>query len=646
MRIPISRPNSPVQASRKVLERAVASIGGTAREGQERMVEAVERALAGGDPLLAQAGTGTGKSLAYLSAALTAAAEAGTCTVISTATLALQRQILVKDAPVVADAVEQICGTRPSVAVLKGWSNYVCRHKISGGYPEDDDGTLFSTPRSDLESQVSRLRQWVESTETGERDDLDPGVSDRAWRQVSISKLECLGNKCPFVNECFPMLARARAGEADVVVTNHALLGIAAFGSPGVLPEFDALIVDEAHDIVPRATSAATVELSAPIVERVARSLRAIAPIHAEALEVAASQLRDALESLDEGRLLEIPGVITSAVITLESAVREAFTALRGEADGARASLKARLTELIEISDRALSDSVAARRDVAWIGIDRTETPRLVIAPLDVSQGIRDHLLNERAVVATSATLSLGGRFDSAARALGLTDYEAADFGSPFDYGRQGVIYAAAHLPKPTRDGISEDALAELVDLIDASGGGALCLFSSRRGAEAAAKYAAERTNVPIYCQGEDTMTRLIERFRSDSSSCLFGTLSLWQGVDVPGQACRLVTIDRIPFPRPDDPIVQARTELAERAGRSGFMEVSLQHAALLIAQGSGRLIRTIADRGVVAILDSRVVHARYGRFILASMPSFWPTTDPETTRDVLRRLSAPDSGG
>lgn len=605
------------------------------------MADAVEKALSGGEPLLAQAGTGTGKSLAYLAGALTAAAEAGTRTVISTATLALQRQILVKDAPVVADAAEHVCGARPSVAVLKGWSNYLCRHKISGGYPDDDEDTLFSTPRSDLETQVARLREWAETTETGERDDLDPGVSDRAWRQVSISKLECLGTKCPFSSECFPMLARARANEADVIVTNHALLGIAAFGSPGALPEFDALIVDEAHDIVPRATSAATVELSAPAVERAARATRRIAPIAAEALETAASQLRDALDSLDEGRLIEIPGVISAAAITLASAVREALTALRGEDDGARASLKGALTELVEICDRALSDSVVARRDVAWIGIDRNDIPRLVLAPLDVSQGIRDHLLNERAVVATSATLSLGGRFDAAARALGLSDFTAEDFGSPFDYSAQGIVYAAAHLPKPTRDGIADDALAELVDLIDASSGGALCLFSSRRGAEAAAKYVAARVSLPVYCQGEDTMSRLIERFRDDPASCLFGTLSLWQGVDVPGEACRLVTIDRIPFPRPDDPMVQARTEVAERAGRSGFMDVSLQHAALMIAQGAGRLIRTTSDRGVVAILDSRVVHARYGRFILDSMPGFWRTTNPELARAALRRLSA-----
>ncbi|SNU01258.1 ATP-dependent DNA helicase DinG [Ruaniaceae bacterium KH17] len=629
-----------MSASRSVLAHAVESIGGVAREGQERMTEAVERALNGGDPLLAQAGTGTGKSLAYLSAALTSAAEGGTRTVISTATLALQRQILVKDAPVVSEAVAEVCGNRPRVAVLKGWSNYVCRHKISGGYPDDDEDTLFSTPRSDLETQVARLREWAETTETGERDDLDPGVSDRAWRQVSISKLECMGNKCPFSTECFPMAARAKAGEADVVVTNHALLGIAAFGSPGVLPEFDALIVDEAHDIVPRATSAATVELSAPAVDRAARATRRLAPAAADSLETAASQLRDALESLEEKRLLEIPGVISAAAITLGAAAREALTALRGEDDGARQSLKASLTELVEICDRALSDSVTNRTDVAWIAVDRTDTPRLWMAPLDVSGGIREHLLTERAVVATSATLSLGGRFDSAARSLGLTEYVAEDFGSPFDYGAQGIVYAAAHLPKPTRDGVSDDALAELVDLIHASGGGALCLFSSRRGAEAAAEYARERLELPIYCQGEDTMSRLIETFRTEQDSCLFGTLSLWQGVDVPGQSCRLVTIDRIPFPRPDDPIVQARTEVAERAGRSGFMDVSLQHAALLIAQGSGRLIRTIADRGLVAILDSRVVHQRYGRYILDSMPAFWRTTDPEIARAALTRLS------
>lgn len=606
------------------------------------MTEKVEAALNGERPLLAQAGTGTGKSLAYLSAALTAAAEHGRRTVISTATLALQRQILVKDAPVVSAVVEEITGGTPSVEVLKGWNNYVCRHKVGGGYGDEEEPEgLFAVRKSALEEEVARVRVWADDTETGDRDDLDPGVADRVWRHVSVSRLECLGTRCPMKDDCFALTARARAREAEVVVTNHTLLGIAASGSPGVLPEFDALVIDEAHDIVPRATAAASVDLTVASIERVARMARRHAESAVEKLEAAAAQLRSVLDELPDRRMARIPESLKAVAITLGAAAREAVSGLSGDAeDGERAILKADLVVLIETSDRILKDTAAELKDVAWIARDANEIPRFVLAPLDVSDGIYHHLIADRGVVATSATLALGGSFVSAARALGVNEYDAEDFGSPFDYGAQGIVYAASHLPRPARDGISEEALSELVDLVDASGGGVLGLFSSRRGAERAAEHVSKHTKLPVFCQGEDTMSRLVERFRNDDASSLFGTLSLWQGVDVPGDACRLVVIDRIPFPRPDDPMAQARAEVAQAAGRNGFMEVSVNHAALLMAQGAGRLIRRLSDRGVVAILDSRVVHAGYGRFIMQSLPPLWPTTNPDVVRAALRRLA------
>lgn len=643
----------------RVLRHAVDALGGSTRTGQDAMCERAAATFDSGDVLLAQAGTGTGKSLAYLAAAMTAAAETGQRAVISTATLALQRQVLLADAPLVADAVAEITGNRLDVALLKGWNNYVCRHKLSGGYPEDDAPTLFDAgsahplegPRGSLGAQVVRVREWAEETETGDRDDLVPGVSDRAWRQVSVSKLECLGAKCPMRTECFAELARAKAHAADVVVTNHAMLGVAAGGSPGALPEYEFLVIDEAHDLVSRVTSAATVDLSAGAVDRVARGVATHAASAHPKLSDAAAAVRAALDALPDGRLVVLPATLQDAAVLLASATREAVAAIGGVGSdddaGSRAVVKSELVVLSEIADRLMAGTVESNRDVAWVGRgrDSSDPPRLYLAPLSVAHQINEHILGERAVVATSATLQLGGSFDPAAWAFGLVgddgrEWSGEDFGSPFDYGKQGILYVASRLPRPGRDGVSKEALVELTELVRASKGGTLGLFSSLRGAQRAAEYVRQYVTSDVLLQGEQQLPQLVKQFASDRQTSLFGTLSLWQGVDVPGDACRLVVIDRIPFPRPDDPIMSARTQKAEEAGRSGFMEVSVSHAALLLAQGAGRLIRRSEDRGVVAILDSRVATSGYGRYLMASLPPLWPTRDGELVRRSLAALA------
>ncbi|KGM15477.1 hypothetical protein N867_08200, partial [Actinotalea fermentans ATCC 43279 = JCM 9966 = DSM 3133] len=269
----------------ELLDLAVSSLGGRRRDGQHRMALAVGRAIDTGEHLLVQAGTGTGKSLGYLVPAVRHAVLADERVVVSTATLALQRQVMARDLPLVAEAVAPRLPRAPAVALLKGWHNYLCRHRVAGGYPEEEPAGLFDAaegrgaaehPKAvdPLGRQVVRLREWAEETTTGDRDDLVPGVSDRAWRQVSVTAMDCLGKDCPFVDDCFPEQARERAREADVVVTNHAMLGIAASGSPGVLPEHDVLVVDEAHELAERVTAQATAELSAPVVERAARLAR------------------------------------------------------------------------------------------------------------------------------------------------------------------------------------------------------------------------------------------------------------------------------------------------------------------------------------------------------------------------------------
>ena len=670
-----------------LLDAVVERLGGERREGQHAMARAAANAFSSGRHLLVQAGTGTGKSLGYLVPALRHAVLADERVIVSTATLALQRQILTRDLPLVCDVIAPTLPRRPTTALLKGWHNYVCVHKIAGGYPVEEQGSLLDVdpgderagaaqhpPRgpaaakarasaaSDLGRDVLRLRAWAESSETGDRDDCVPGVSDRAWRQVSVTALECLGQKCPMIDDCFPERARSAAREADLVVTNHAMLGIAASGSPGVLPEHSALVVDEAHELTDRVTAQATWELSVASVEHAARFARRHGGLESTALDAAAAALGAALADLPDGRLPgHLPGAVHDAVTTVRDAARTLLSALKPEPsastqqpDAGRKLAQSAVLQLFEVADRMAAEPQDAVRDVRWCsrggGDGAFALPRLSVAPLDVSGLVRAHLLDGRTAVLTSATLTLGGSFDPLARSLGLAaqagaagvaSWHGVDVGSPFDYPRQGILYVAKHLPPPGRDGTAPEMFDELAELVLAAGGGTLGLFSSRRAAEAAAEAIRARIDTPVLCQGDDQLLALVEAFAADHAASLFGTLSLWQGVDVPGDTCRLVVIDRIPFPRPDDPIRSARAEAVAAAGGNGFMSVAASHAALLLAQGAGRLIRTGGDRGVVAVLDSRLVTARYSEFLLRSMPDFWRTTDRAVVRAALVRLAA-----
>ena len=671
---PPAPPGEYGRRTRAALDEAVRRLGGAPRAGQVKMADRVARSLEAGGHLLVQAGTGTGKSLGYLVPVMVHVLDAGERAVVSTATLALQRQVVTRDAPLAAGAVEAVTGLRPGVALLKGWQNYLCRHRLQGGYPDDDAGALFSAgeaaaagrvgeaSRRSTGEQVVRLREWAEQTATGDRDDLVPGVSDRAWAQVSVTRAECLGPTCPLREECFPELARAAAAEADVVVTNHAMLGIAAAGSTGVLPEHRVLVVDEAHELADRVRSQGTASLSAAAVMRVAATARRGASVVVTELESAGQQLQLALADLPDGRLRDgLPAALHEALVVLDGAARQALTDVReaakagrkgAGADGAGAAALARtaLTDLVEAVGRMTSDSVRERRDVAWIERPRqgAEPPRLTLAPVDVAGPVADWLLADRVAVLTSATLALGGSFEPMARALGVTlaadQWDGVDVGTPFDYARQGILYTPTHLPRPGR-GISEAVLDEVLALTEASGGGMLGLFSSRRAAEEAAEVLRGATDLTVYAQGEDQLPSLVEAFAADEDACLVGTLSLWQGVDVPGRTCRLVVIDRIPFPRPDDPVAQARSEAVAAAGGNGFMSVSATHAALLLAQGAGRLIRRADDRGVVAVLDPRLRTARYGAFLARSMPPLWPTRERDVVLGALARLAARQPG-
>ncbi|MFE3054910.1 ATP-dependent DNA helicase [Nocardia sp. NPDC059239] len=668
----------------KLLATAVQALGGKERKGQQTMSAAVAHAIDTGEHLAVQAGTGTGKSLAYLVPSLRHAVRTGRTVVVSTATIALQRQLVDRDLPRLADALATPLGRVPQFAILKGRNNYLCLNKINSAIPEEPEAELFDAfAISKLGREVQRLNEWVSDTETGDRDELAPGVSDRAWRQVSVSSRECLGkSRCPFGQDCFAEKARAESGQADVVVTNHALLAIDAISGIQVLPEHDVVVVDEAHELVDRVTGVATAELSTSAISAAAkRCSKLIDEQEVDRLEGAAEAWHELLDDLQPGRWDRMPDGAAPVLALIRDAAWNVRTALApqggssatGDPESAAARNQA-LAAVEEVHDAAVrvlttfeESDPAAHRDVIWLasedvrGIARRT---LHMAPLSVGGLLRSRLFGTATVVLTSATLQIGGSFDNLAVTWGLPPQSSAtvdpalatgteapsdektlrwnsvDVGSPFDHAKSGILYVAKHLPAPGRDGLPQSYLDEIERLIRAAGGRTLGLFSSMRAAKAATEILRERLDTPILCQGDDATGALVRKFAEDPEISLFGTLSLWQGVDVPGPSLSLVILDRIPFPRPDDPLLVARQRAVESRGGNGFLSVAANHAALLLAQGTGRLLRSVDDRGVIAILDSRLATARYGGYLRASLPPYWETSDPQVVTKALERLT------
>jgi ATP-dependent DNA helicase DinG len=660
------QPSVPELAGSQVvatLAAAVDALGGEERPGQIQMAEAVAEAMVDGTHLLVQAGTGTGKSLGYLVPALLHDSRV----VVATATLALQHQLVERDLPRLVEAVEGMPGVDASYAVLKGRSNYACLHRIRAGVP-DDQGTLVEVPQGSMATKVLELRAWAEEEAeaggSGERDHA-PRHTDREWRQVSVNHRECLGAaKCPFGQECFAELAREKAQRSHLIVTNHSLLAIDAIEGVPMIPDYDVVVVDEAHELVTRVTQAATDELFAADVDRAAkRSQRHVDGSEADDLADAGDALRVAINDLSPGRIDVLPDALGDALVSVRDSARRCLSAYPkgdakgGDPDAGITQAKGAVQELFATAERMAAH---AESDVLWVteGAEH-RSPHLCVAPLQVWGPMRDKLLTDKLAVFTSATLRLGGDFTAVASGFGLRPSEnievnpveraddvlpwrGLDVGSPFDYPQQAILYVARHLPPPGRDGLGTAQLDEIVELVDACEGRALGLFSSRRAAETAAEAVRERLpHLTTLAQGDAQLPELARQFVDDPHTALFGTLSLWQGLDVPGDTCQLVLIDRIPFPRPDDPLMSARQRAADKAGGNGFMQVAATHAALLLAQGTGRLIRTSTDRGVVAVLDPRLATARYGAFLKASLAPMWTTTDPAVVRQALARLAA-----
>ncbi len=662
------------------LAAALAAVPGSRdRPGQQDMVAAVSTALASGEHLLVQAGTGTGKSLAYLVPAL----ASGKRVVVATATKALQAQLVDKDLPRLVQALTPVLGHTPTYALTKGRGNYLCLQQVHGGpgARQDEPDSLFDGSQSSLGSQVLKLREWAEQTETGDRDEVPFPVPDRAWRQVSVSARECLGAKCPDRVDCFSEKSREAARQADVVIANHTLLALDVFTGVQVLPERDAVVLDEAHEFVASVTEALSQELAGGDVKRaVAAATDLVSAATQQRLDDARDGLEGVLGILQPGWVpqldrhsLDVLGLLEAAASAACSEITRGMSELTDEdvelarRERARAGLTSVTEAAREIGTPSVASAVYANADGS--------TTRLRVSPLQVGGALGSQLFGNTTVIATSATLTLGGSFRHAAHQLGLTwlagssvddgkahdgregtaveqvleqdepprRWRHLDVGSPFVYPTQSQLWVARQLPDPGRMGVSwaREVDALLVELVQAAGGRTLALFSSTAAAARAAVTVREATDLPILLQGEDSPGALQHRFAAEARTCLFGTRSFWQGVDTPGSACQLVVLDRIPFGHVDDPLTKARLAAAAEAGRNGFLEVTLPPAAVLLAQGAGRLVRSTTDRGVVVVLDPRLETAGYASVLLSSLPPFYRARSKEAVLASLRAIDA-----
>jgi ATP-dependent DNA helicase DinG len=612
----------------QALERVVGALpgGGERRLGQQEMADAVGTAIKDERHLIVQAPTGVGKGMAYLVPAILS----GKRTVVSTATLALQNQLAGKDLPF----LEQHLGHKFEFAVLKGRSNYICRQRaleVVGG----DEGQLGMEELEVAEDatvvgrQVVQLVEWARTCETGDRADLDFEPTPRAWSSVSVSAMECPGAmRCPSGDECFAEAARERADAADVVVVNSHLYGAHLASGRNVIPPHEVVIFDEAHELEDIASSSLGLELTAGRFRAVAFAVRRLADEAAAApVFDLASRFDAAFDPARGQRLLPGREDVERFLDLGGQRVREAIAALR-KIDTEDASKARSLQAAGHLAGDIDFVRGASAAQVVWVE-GRPGSPVMKIAPIDVGEALAEHLWAEHdgetvTAVLTSATIpgGLGVRLG-----LDRDAFDELDVGSPFDFEGNALLYCAAHLPDPRSPDYEAAMHDELVALLEAAGGRTLALFTSWRAMHAAATATAARVEFRVLTQADLPKPALLRVFSEDESSCLFATMGFWQGVDVPGAALSQVIIDRLPFPRPDEPLLQARRQ---RAGPAAFRMIDLPRAATLLAQGAGRLIRSHTDRGVVAVLDSRLAKANYRWDLINALPPMRRTKNRE----------------
>jgi ATP-dependent DNA helicase DinG len=607
-----------------------AVLGGyEAREEQADLADAVARSLDEGRHLLAEAGTGTGKSLAYLVPGL----ASGRRVVVATATKALQEQLLTKDVPVAAAAL----GRDVNVAVLKGRQNYLCRNRLQGFALLG--GSLFAHP--DDGRAFEAMRPWIDSTATGDRAELEVEPSPGLWSELAVGSDRCLGRTCAHLGTCFSEAARERASHADLVIVNHALyfadLAIRERrDGVGVLPQHDAVVFDEAHRLEETAATWLGGRVSAAGLHRLARDVdracrEASLPTPARALDRVERAGDDLLGSVcpPSGRVrLRRPPVPQCQA--LAERLTELAAALAGENDELD-GLVARV--LAAVADMQACADPGELERVVW-----AEPGAVAWAPVDVSRPLRERLWEGGpTAVLVSATLGSGDDFAFVRDRLGLRDASELRVGSPFRFDEQALLYLPEGMPDPRADGALERVAEEAAALCALSSGRALVLTSSYRALDAIAGRLRGRIPFDVLVQGDAPRERLLERFSRDVDSVLVATATFWQGVDVPGEALSLLVIDKLPFPAPGDPLVEARCERIAAEGGDWFADYSLPAAVLQLRQGFGRLIRTHRDRGVVAILDPRVRTRPYGRTFLDSLP---PCRVVSERREVAHFLS------
>jgi len=609
--------------------------GGENRQGQIDMLHAVADAIDNERHLIAQAGTGTGKSLAYLIPVILS----GKRTVIATATKALQDQIASTELPHLRSQLEQPF----TWAVLKGRNNYICRQRVNE-FSNDAQLSLAGTSAHD-EDEVDRLVEFSDTSSTGDRAELDFEPSDASWSAVSVTSKECPGrNKCPSGGNCFAEMARDRANESDVIVVNTHLLATDMRAEQGILPEHHIVVVDEAHQLDDIATNSFGSSINGSRMRAFARAADRILvdPEMIDKIRDVGDDISDALEPY-VGERLPANGVegIAIALDRARDRVNSAVEKLRAVPKGKDSDADARrlraeragLSLLGELTEASINDD----SHVAWVELSGGQ-PTLQVAPLDVAAMLGPVLVQGRTVVLTSATLPLATAVN-----VGLVEgeHDRLDVESPFDYPNNALLYCATHLPEPRSPDYEKAMLTHLVELIGAAKGRTLGLFTSYRMMDAAADFLETYVKTPILTQRDYPKPVLIEKFKADPETSLLATMGFWQGIDIPGPSLSLVTIDRLPFPRPDDPLLSARRDLA---GRHAFRLIDLPRASTLLAQGAGRLIRSKSDRGVVAVLDSRLATKKSYRWdLIKALPDFERTSDPEVALDRLRKIVAGD---
>ncbi len=606
--------------------------GGEDRPGQREMTIAVADAITDGKHLIAEAGTGTGKSLAYLVPAILS----GKRTVISTATKALQDQLANKDLPFLQEHLD----VPFEFAVLKGRSNYVCRQRLAELEADGEQLGLDVEDGANVDADdLDEILKWVKKTKTGDRAELKVEPSGRTWAAVSVGPTECPGQKrCPMGGTCFAEIAREQAKEAEVVVVNTYLYALDLVSDGAILEEHDVAIIDEAHQIEDIVAGAAGFELTGGRLRNLANTIKAIVADDAliSDLHDIAEQLAIDLEPHMGDRLDEVDADLDRSLNRARDRANRALEALRKipkeskpEVIGRKERASNAATHVIADIDIAL-DLVEGQ--VAWVEGQRN--PALKVASIDVSGVLTEQLFAERAAILTSATIppNLAGRLG-----MDAFPFEQIDVGSPFDFEEAGMLYCAAHMPDPRSDDYRDAVHNEIEALVMAAGGRTLALFTSWRSMNLAKDYLLDRLPYQLLAQGDLPKQALVDEFTDDEESVLLATMSFWQGVDIPGPSLSCVVIDRLPFPRPDDPLLSARRDVV---GAAAFREIDLPRASMLLAQGAGRLIRSKDDRGVVAILDSRLATSKSYRWdLIKALPPLRRTKNRDDAITFLNTI-------